>query len=187
MTLAIFLSCAIADGRSYLELKESKRSAIEAAPGNYAGVGVWKDYLGHAFENSLNLASGCSDREELTQTLAGFVFMPTLLSGVAVICNLMGLQSGKGLFGTVAAAINGFNFVCLIIVMSIASALYNETYCDLKLSDLFDLHYALPFVVVAVVLSIVNIVVLVATGAMRDEAGPVNATEPVVEETKEAA
>eukprot|EP01061_Rhynchopus_euleeides_P005666 TRINITY_DN1487_c0_g1_i1.p1 TRINITY_DN1487_c0_g1~~TRINITY_DN1487_c0_g1_i1.p1 ORF type:complete len:222 (+),score=96.30 TRINITY_DN1487_c0_g1_i1:61-666(+) len=182
-----FLAATMADGRSLLELKPSARSGNTVS--DYAATGVFKDYKGYTWEHSDNPLRGCHDISERGQALVAFVFMATVFSGFSVICNLMGAQSGTGVFGMASAGLNGINFVWILIAMSLAASIYDESHCGGELKKTMDLGYALPFFVIALLLSLVNVGALVATGALGNSSSepPAGATEPAMEEPKKAA
>ena len=156
--VVVFLSVSMADGTSFAQSDSKLVGDIS--------LGVWKDYLGNGWDHSDNVVSSCDDMKERGQALAAFVFMPTLLSVGCVFCSLMGLHTGQALYAGIAVGVNAFNAICLLISMSIAAALYSEEFCHTKLKDFFKLHYAIGFIVVALVLSCVNIITLFATGAV---------------------
>ena len=193
LTTAVFLGVAMADGQSFALRKTSQwdAGATETTPSSYSGLGLWKDYTGHSWENALNLVYDCNERRILGRTIAPFVFIPCALSMISLLCNLLGLQSGKGLYGLVAVLISGFNFVFLCVALGCGAALYNDSYCapstaEIRLKDFYDLEYGLPLVVLCIFFALLNIVVLVFTGTMKDAPSADIATEPAAEPEKEA-
>ena len=184
MTTVVFLTACIADGQSLMRLKDSQRSGNDVAT-DYAGFGLWKDYTGHSWESDLNGMHACDDRHEIGQTMAGFALMALIFAGLAVMCNLMGLQSGRGVFGFAAAGLNVLVFVFAVMTMALAGALFDQEYCDVESKDDYDLHYALPMLVFVVVFALAGVGALVAMGAMKDatEATQETKNEPIAAET----
>eukprot|EP01061_Rhynchopus_euleeides_P040646 TRINITY_DN6_c0_g1_i3.p3 TRINITY_DN6_c0_g1~~TRINITY_DN6_c0_g1_i3.p3 ORF type:complete len:198 (+),score=88.14 TRINITY_DN6_c0_g1_i3:70-663(+) len=183
LAVTVLLAVAMADGRSFVKAKHYEL--------NIAAAGVWKDFLGHPWEESKNILHSCDDFTDQAKALVAFAFMTCVFSGLSVLCNLLGLQSGKGMFGLASVGLNAVNFVFLVISIGLAGSLYEETFCGtITLSDGYDLVYALPFLVVAAVVSLLNLGALFAMGATKDVAAPTQgATEPTAEEVapKEAA
>ena len=163
----VFLTASLADGQSLMRLKESQRSGNDVAT-DYAGFGLWKDYTGHAWENDLNGMHDCDDREELAQTMAGFSLMALLFMVASLVSNLVGLQGGDGVFGIVSMAMNALVFLFSLLAMSMAVAIFDESYCGTEMKDTYTLHYAVPLFVMILVICILNIIVLAATGASKD-------------------
>ena len=155
--VVVFLSVSMADGTSFAQ-------SDHGVAGKDYGLGVWKDSRGYGWGHSGNvIGDACDVRKERGQALAASVFMPTLLSVGCVFCSLMGLHTGQLRYTIIAVGVNAFNAMCLSMSLCIARELYSGELCDVKLKDLFKSHYAIGFLVVALVLSYVNIITLCTT------------------------
>ena len=167
-----FLTASLADGQSLMRLQESKRSG--SSTGDYAGYGLWKDYTGHAWESAKNSVYACDDRKEVAQTMAGFSLMALLFMVASLVSNLVGLQGGGGVFGTVSMAMNALVFLFSLMATSMAVAIFDKSYCGAQMKDDYALHYAVPCFVIILLVSILNILVLAATGASKNAAAKEN-------------
>eukprot|EP01060_Flectonema_neradi_P027087 TRINITY_DN3671_c0_g1_i1.p1 TRINITY_DN3671_c0_g1~~TRINITY_DN3671_c0_g1_i1.p1 ORF type:complete len:239 (+),score=60.93 TRINITY_DN3671_c0_g1_i1:90-806(+) len=120
---------------------------------------------------------GCDEHQKRGQLLLACVFMCLIASIVSVIASLRGVATQGRVAGIVSMVFQIFNFVFFLIGMAAGASFYDEEFeCksentimfDLKVADYFDLSYALPFVVVGVITSIINIIILCASGSLKD-------------------
>ena len=160
------------------------------------GIGVYQDSNGRSWDEGDDFAElinstsgelarrsshitqlfGCDDHQKRGQLVLAAVFMCLISSTVAVIASLRGVAAGGRISGIVSIAFQIFNFVFFLIGMAAGASFYNEEFeCksdntivfDLKVADYFDLSYALPFLVVGIIVSIINIVVLCASRSLE--------------------
>ena len=177
--LVMLIGTTLADGRSLFTRKDTR---TEVAIGALKpGIGVVRDFKGHGYDNQFHPFAGCEDQKRLGKATEGTAFGALAFLSFSVIVNLLGAQSGKGVFGLASVACQALSGVLLLISFSCAAALYNEYYCDKEqLRHFYQLSYGIPFLAMACFLSFVNAGAIVATGSLSDADAP--ATEKVVDE-----
>eukprot|EP01061_Rhynchopus_euleeides_P009950 TRINITY_DN1927_c1_g1_i1.p1 TRINITY_DN1927_c1_g1~~TRINITY_DN1927_c1_g1_i1.p1 ORF type:complete len:222 (+),score=101.57 TRINITY_DN1927_c1_g1_i1:63-728(+) len=184
--VAAGLICAtMADGRSLCVLKRSERaSTLGLFPPltssiwtDYAAFGLLKDYKGnfpHDPEHGMNSDNreGCNEKQKLAESTAAFVFISMFFTVFSIIAAFLGTATGKGIFGTISLGTNGAGIIFMIITFAQAAAIFNKKFCGVTLTDTYNMSYAIPFVVLAMILSITNILIIVLTGATKDDVPP---------------
>ena len=170
------------------------------------GIGVYQDSNGRKWKdgddyavlsltaNAAELARrpshvtqlyGCDDHQRRGQLMLACVLICLLCSSVGVIASLRGVATAGRIPGIVSLVIQILNFLFFLIGMAGGASFFEEEFeCkvgtaivfDLKIADFFDLNYAIPFLVIGVVASIVNIIILVVSGSL---------SAPQVEDKKE--
>eukprot|EP01064_Diplonema_japonicum_P028995 TRINITY_DN458_c0_g7_i1.p1 TRINITY_DN458_c0_g7~~TRINITY_DN458_c0_g7_i1.p1 ORF type:complete len:213 (+),score=82.29 TRINITY_DN458_c0_g7_i1:78-716(+) len=197
MVCVLFAGVALGDGRSVIIVKASNVGPLFH---DGYGVGVWKDAKGNDWTDDAHPVKSlnCSDHEERGNGVKAFGTIALILSCFAVLVSLLGAGSEGGTLGMVNAGLQAGVFLSFLLSMAIGWSLYDETFdCDnsivprLRLKDLFELNYGLFFLLAGTVVGLLNIIVLVATGSMKDVAvaGPVTETtnEPLGDKTAEKA
>eukprot|EP01060_Flectonema_neradi_P005856 TRINITY_DN13924_c0_g1_i1.p1 TRINITY_DN13924_c0_g1~~TRINITY_DN13924_c0_g1_i1.p1 ORF type:complete len:266 (+),score=59.48 TRINITY_DN13924_c0_g1_i1:77-799(+) len=171
------------------------------------GIGVYQDSNGRKWEDGSGFAElsldttqteltrrsshvtnlyGCDDHQKRGQLVLACVFICLIVSSAAVIASLRGVATESRGAGIASLVFQILNFIFFLIGMAGGASLFNEEFeCksgdvivfDLKLADYFDLNYALPFLVIGVVASIINIIVIVASGSLSDPESSKNAPD----------
>ena len=182
------LACAMSSGRSYLTLKSSNMAKLTAYP---YGVGVTADSNGYTWVDREHLLStlGCDDHIHRGQYVMAASYMVMISAGLAVLAHSIGAQSGSKITGLVGAGLHGFNLVILVTALGVGANAYDSGFwCDpskvgrkVFLKEFFDLNFAVPFLIVFILTSLISLASLVAGGALKDKEEAPKETEPVDE------
>ena len=152
-----------------MRLKSSQKIGVNLHDG--VAYGLWKDNQGRSWQDSENGLHACDDTKELMQTTKAFATMAAAFCGISFVCSLQGAQTGLGWFGMISLGLNAATAVFLIIAVGTSSAVLDQTYCDMRMLDNFDIGYAVPLMGVSAVLSLCSLAALLLSGAHNDVKG----------------
>eukprot|EP01060_Flectonema_neradi_P029818 TRINITY_DN4217_c0_g1_i1.p1 TRINITY_DN4217_c0_g1~~TRINITY_DN4217_c0_g1_i1.p1 ORF type:complete len:247 (+),score=40.19 TRINITY_DN4217_c0_g1_i1:67-807(+) len=120
----------------------------------------------------------CDDHKTRGLVVLSSGLIALIASFFAIVASFAGVYTGKGVFGTISLVCNILMVLFFLIGTALMGSFYNEGFdCkdnlgntfELTMKDHFDLGYALPFYVVALVVSVVNVACIFAFGAMVEE------------------
>ena len=178
----VLLCCVLGDGRSLMTMSSE-------GMGEYSyryGIGAYGDAYGFGWTNGDHIFEKyeCEKHTERGQAVEMFTLMGMFFNSVAVLMNLLGSQSRRGTWGLVSVTTNGVLAVFMVIAFSLTASLFDENLkCtdggNLRMYDSMNLNYGVAFFVIVCVLSIINIVTLVAMGAMSHVSIHTHTAEPV--------
>eukprot|EP00754_Rhynchopus_humris_P020112 Rhum_TRINITY_DN14679_c15_g1::Rhum_TRINITY_DN14679_c15_g1_i1::g.110382::m.110382 len=184
------LACATSSGRSYLTLKSSNVAMIAEYP---YGIGLITDSYGHYVTDSEHLLgmAKCDDHQHRLKYVMACAGMITFASGVAVLAHAIAASSGSKTASLASVALQGFTFLFGTTALGLGANAYdNGFWCNpigkspfkLWLKELFDLNFALPFLIVVILFALANVGILVGGGALKGPEEPkVVAAEPADE------
>ena len=133
MLIVAALSTILGDGRSLLKASEKvdQRIILGTAVGdNRYGIGMIKDSNGRLWTNDHHLSQiwGCDEHIQMAQAACGLSIATLVFAVGTLICNLRGSQTGKGLYGTLAAGLSAGMCVFLLISFILTGAVYTVSY-----------------------------------------------------------
>ena len=169
----------LSDGRSFVIRKNTVDLPdgvnLTSGPLQYEtfGMGIFQDIFGETWENADHIFNTCDDHRERGMAMMAFVFIALVISFGTSVANILGAQSGKGVFGSVAIITNIFQTICSIVSLSLAASIFDESFScdiystqkDLRLKDIVVVNYAIPFLALGGFFSLVSAVVLYITEA----------------------
>ena len=136
LLIVVGVAAMLADGRSLVRAENNigDRLYLATTQGDpYYGIGMLKDSHGRLWvnENHFVNARDCETHKKLGQTSGGFSVMTIVFAVLTVLCNLLGRNTGKGLFGLAAMGLSAGMMLCTLIGFSTAGAFYDKSYeCD---------------------------------------------------------
>ena len=120
----------------------------------------------------------CDDHKSRGLLILSSGLIALIATFFAIVASFAGVYTGKGIFGTLSLVCNILMVLFFLIGLAAMGSFYNEGFdCndntgasfEITMKDHFDLGYALPFFVVAMLVSIVNVVCIFVFGAMVEE------------------
>ena len=186
------ITLSMSSGRSFMTLKANV-TGLPTISYPY-GVGVLYDSYGYTWveEESFFGGNDCKDHQHRGQYVKAVAFMVTLMCVFGVIVHALGAWQGAAWQGLAGVGIQAFNLIFLITGLGVGANFYDTClWCKtmsakLCVKDFFYLNYAIPFVVTAIILTLINLVALIAGGSMAgvqpepeaEEGEGVKSTEP---------
>eukprot|EP01061_Rhynchopus_euleeides_P019787 TRINITY_DN3246_c0_g3_i1.p1 TRINITY_DN3246_c0_g3~~TRINITY_DN3246_c0_g3_i1.p1 ORF type:complete len:194 (+),score=63.44 TRINITY_DN3246_c0_g3_i1:183-764(+) len=158
----IFLVAVTADGRSLMTSKSTP----------YAS-GVLRDQFGMQWHHQNHLLRPCGDHENPMTAVGTLLIVTTVLMLFTPLINLLGMSTGRAMWGKLAV---GNNLIAAVLLISAfgtnATRFTTELECygqsKVKLLDAYHANYAIPIMLIGFVTSLINTVVLVMTDSLND-------------------
>ena len=120
---------------------------------------------------------GCDDHQRRGQLVNGCLVICLITSCISVLISLRGVSTESRLTGILSLVFQCVGALFFLLGMAGGASLYDGDFeCksgtavvfDLRLRNYFDLSYAIPFLVVGLIASILNIVIIVGTGSLSE-------------------
>ncbi|KAJ9465940.1 hypothetical protein DIPPA_20088 [Diplonema papillatum] len=176
MVSAAMLAAVLADGRSMYVIEEPGAMPLTNTTGvGRYGFGTFYDSDGYSWGDSETFirTHECDEHKRRFNLLKSGCIISILAAGTGIFFSLLGAARFRRVFGILSVVGNATLFVMSVIAMAVGWALWAGAFdCgggSFRIKDNFDVSYGPFFLVACFVLAIVNLAILIASGALREQ------------------